>query len=146
MMADSNSKVHPYYAIRDLAIKLSRYPSAHLTDQDLKELNVEVISMNVETGSASDKKEHFCRPFPKDRFERLYGKDSDYSKWELHLNDSYDPQDPEWTWCMTDPYDIAINTEHLLDALLDGVSDHSACQYKRYHFVLLGNTQLEWEN
>ena len=141
-MAKQELKDHPYYAIRDLVIKLRKYPSAQLDPEDLKRLGVEITSMDVETGISSDGRLQFSKPFSRASFEDLLRHHKDDISWEdwggkrenMPVIDESEPESRR-----SDAYDLATDTEYMLEELLyikPQLNRSSAYGHRRYEYSL----------
>ena len=123
-----------FHVIRDLAIKIEKHPSAHFSENELKDLGIEVAAIDLETGEAADDHELFCRPLAGDVFEKLMAKnhkiDWDSFRELQEHHDGYDST-PDWA----DNFDKAIDTAFMLRQALRGIpanDDSRAYRSRRY--------------
>ena len=75
-MATTNSRDsrHPYFHVRDLAVKLLRHPTLHLNSDDLATNSIEVVAMDIRTGTPADSGPQFCDLYPCREFDVMFQK------------------------------------------------------------------------
>lgn len=98
-----------FNAVRDLAVKIDRHPTAYLESDDLKALGIKVFDMCWETGVTADPAPQFCHPYPREDFNALVeGKDL-----EVH-----------WPYCWdVNQYCCARGVSQAISMTLRGLSD-----------------------
>jgi hypothetical protein len=68
----SQDNRHPYFHVRDLAVKLLRHPTLHLNSDDLATNNIEVVAMDIRTGTPEDSGSQFCDLYPCREFDAMF--------------------------------------------------------------------------
>jgi hypothetical protein len=73
-MATTNSRdnQHPYFSVRDLAVKLLQHPTLHLNSDDLATNSIEVVAMDIRTGIPADSGPQFCDLYPCREFDAMF--------------------------------------------------------------------------
>ena len=135
-MASREFPDHPYWPVRDLAIEAHRHGSPLLSDIDLKNLGVEVSSMELESGQSTDGRPCFAKPLSLPRIDELLTRKSaqinwdDYKKAKDYTN--LGPDDYPMDSCN---FDRAWNTEFMLRHILyedAHIIEFSDYNYRRY--------------
>jgi hypothetical protein len=68
----SQDNRHPYFHVRDLAVKLLRHPTLYLNSDDLATNNIEVVAMDIRTGTPADSGSQFCDLYPCREFDAMF--------------------------------------------------------------------------
>jgi hypothetical protein len=74
-MATTNSRDnrdHPYYHVRDLAVKLLYHPTLSLNSDDLATIGIEIVAMDIKTGTPADSGPQFCDLYPRGEFDAMF--------------------------------------------------------------------------
>ena len=129
------SKKHQVYPVRDLAVLVEKHPSAYLGEDELKKLSVDVVPMDLYTGIPADGQQQFCKPYPREQFDKIFEERKDSIDWErcgmLHKANHTDSQPKSIGFHDYDAYDDATYTEYMLDELLFGGPKLSnKCEYR----------------
>ena len=69
---NSRDNRHPYFHVRDLAVKLLRHPTLHLNSDDLATNSIEVVAMDIRTGTPADSGPQFCDLYPRGEFDAMF--------------------------------------------------------------------------
>jgi hypothetical protein len=69
---DSRNNQHPYFPVRDLAVKLLRHPTLYLNSDDLVTNGIEVAAMDIRTGTPADSGPQFCDLYPRKEFDAMF--------------------------------------------------------------------------
>jgi hypothetical protein len=69
---DSRNNQHPYYPVRDLAVKLLQHPTLYLNNDDLTTNGIEVTAMDIRTGTPADSGPQFCELYPSKEFDAMF--------------------------------------------------------------------------
>jgi hypothetical protein len=69
---DSRNNQHPYFPVRDLAVKLLRHPTLYLNSDDLATNGIEVAAMDIRTGTPADSGPQFGHLYPSKEFNAMF--------------------------------------------------------------------------